>query len=174
MKVRYDFIETLSEDLLSKFNQHQLPIDIEGIISNLNIQLFKDAIDDSISGAAIIKNGERKIIINTALNECNERRRFTMGHELGHIMLHADSKLKVDQEILQQMYFRDGHSSQGSDPKEVEANYFSACILMPRSAVYEQLKNYPYINDSAVLNLAQTFGVSVLSMSIRLGKLGIA
>lgn len=174
MKVRYEFIETLTEDLLLRFNQHQVSTDIEGIIANLNIQLFKDAIDDSISGAAIIKGGERKIIINTALNECNERRRFTMGHELGHIMLHADSKLNVDQEVLQQMYFRDGHSSQGFDPKEVEANYFSACILMPRSAVYEQLKNYPYIDELVVADLAKTFAVSPLSMSIRLGKLGIA
>lgn len=174
MKVRYDFIESLSNDLLSRCNQHQLPIDIEGIIANLNIQLFQDVIDNSISGAAIIKGGERKIVINTVLNKSKERRRFTMGHELGHIMLHADNKLNVDQEVLQQMYFRDDHSSQGVDPKEVEANYFSACILMPRSAVFEQLKNYHYIDESVVADLAKIFAVSPLSMSIRLGKLGIA
>ena len=54
-------------------------------------------------------------------------RRFTAGHEFGHYMLHPDEQMHRDIPI-------DSHVKSRS-PKEEEADYFAACLLMPAAFV---------------------------------------
>ena len=72
----------------------------------------------------------QKDIIYINEDDCLERRRFTVAHELGHWFLHkSEDGGSVD--------FRDGNST----PKEVEANAFASELLMPKLEVKK------FIND---------------------------
>lgn len=44
---------------------------------------------------------------------------FTFFHEAGHLVLHGDAETFVDGEVA------------GASEREAEANYFSACVLIP-------------------------------------------
>ena len=59
-----------------------------------------------------------------------EIQRFTAGHEIGHFILHPD----VAGRTLHRE-FPVGRSRAHRSPREQEADYFSACLLMPRKAV---------------------------------------
>lgn len=71
----------------------------------------------------VTENGNYLIIINE--NMPNDRKRFTLAHELGHLIMHntTDGMLFIDD-------FRD---------LEAEANIFAAEFLMPEDAIRSQL-----------------------------------
>ena len=62
-----------------------------------------------------------------------ETQRFTAGHEIGHFILHP----QVGDRTLHRERALGGSRSYRS-PIEQEADYFSACLLMPRKAVINQ------------------------------------
>ena len=59
------------------------------------------------------------------------------------------------------------------DAKEIEANQFAACLLMPSRLVRERVKalNTEQLYDSHVTALAKEFQVSEQAMTIRLTSL---
>ena len=66
-------------------------------------------------------------------------------------------------------------SATGVDPKEIEANQFAACLLMPPDLVKHAVMacgGSPLV-DSYVTELASTFDVSEQAMTIRLSTLGL-
>jgi Zn-dependent peptidase ImmA (M78 family) len=85
------------------------------------------------------------------------RQRFTIAHELGHFFLHGD----------RQRAFRDTFSSQGLHLHEIEANRFSAELLMPAHWVKA------YLRYESPIQLADRFNVSFQAMTIRLNTLGL-
>lgn len=66
------------------------------------------------------------------------RHRFTIAHELGHLLMHQYTKPHADGE--QRIRFRDGTSSLGTEPEEVEANQFAAELLMPAALLVPRLR----------------------------------
>lgn len=113
-----------------------------------------------VSGAV---NHQRKtIFINEQENA--RRKRFTIAHEIGHIILHADEGDIVDyrQSI--------GPYPEGQTPKEQEANQFAAELLMPR-AVFESLWN---ALEGSVRDIADQLDVSTQAAEIRALQLGLA
>lgn len=95
-----------------------------------------------------------KIVANGSHSEA--RQRFTIAHELGHLLLHKPSGVQ----------FRDV-SIASSDPMEREANRFAAEILMPRSMLDVILG----MLDGSPRVLAPRFLVSERAMAIRLSEL---
>lgn len=127
------------------------------------------------------------------------RYRFTLAHELAHWRLHRYLYLRHANErsLFQSVNARPDHvlRSHQSDPKEVQANRFAACLLMPREMVkrtwHEWRGNMDpvYLADlraqitdhatdeilleNAVRPLAGQFQVSPEAMRIRLEDLGL-
>lgn len=171
MKVRYSLVDKLIKSLSSKHPElTKPPVKIEKLVKRLSIELIEKDFDYAMSGAAIIDGDNRIISINKA--ESPVRKRFTVAHELGHILLHYDQELNVDLKPIR--LNRDSSSSMGESWREVEANYFAASILMPT----EQIERYyysfivQYEDDDLILEkLAKKFKVSIQAMSIRLAKL---
>src|SRR3954470_4270018 len=73
------------------------------------------------------KQGRYIIGINSSHPET--RKRFTIAHEMGHLVLHQLDQVHVDKQFLVKL--RDDISSQAIDPHEIEANAFAAALLMP-------------------------------------------
>lgn len=142
------------------------PIPVEEIARLHGILVKHLPLDDEMSGMSFIKDGVSVIVVNSGHHP--NRQRFTIAHELGHHILHADylrDNVHVDKVI-----FRNSKSSDGTQIKEIEANAFAAELLMPAS----KLKQYVHLdfNDEAMIAaIARVFRVSTAAMSIRLGNL---
>jgi uncharacterized protein DUF955 len=97
-------------------------------------------------------------------------RRYTVGHEIGHWILHAEALRSGTLSMLDggRIWCRDG----SPDPVERQAEIFSAALLMPRHLVRAALPPAPWHGWGPVYRLADAFVVSVTAMKIRLEKLG--
>lgn len=110
-------------------------------------------------------------VIGVNSNHAATRKRFTIAHELGHLLLHSKSGVHVDQAIVM---MRDARTSAGVDDDEIEANRFAAELLMPRDFLEADLRALGpiYLDDErAIANLAKKYRVSPQAMAIRLSSL---
>ena len=164
----------LANELRLSSQELELPIDVEKIIHFSGIELLKSDFKDELSGFSFQKNGRRLVGVNNNSAESINRQRFTLAHELGHIFLHSNDTVNYQKSVL---LFRDGHSSDGSDPKEREANRFAAELLMPESllrAELEKVGSIDLLNENSqkkISTLAAKFQVSPQAMSVRLASL---
>lgn len=109
------------------------------------------------------------------------RQRFTIAHELGHLLLHKGRPIIVDKTIRlvnTRTDDPDPTSSLATRREEIEANGFAAELLMPRDLVLKEanalVKSHETISDdSFVEDLARRFRVSRQAMEIRLGSMGV-
>ena len=131
------------------------------------------------------------------------RYNFTVGHETGHWQLHRPYLLKnADQQALFELKGGPAvvcRASQAREPIEWQADFFSACLLMPKAMLKEcwlaqrnglgpitlgELRDASDLNfgvknsDDAIIEcfskpLARAFAVSPIAMRIRLETLGL-
>lgn len=145
------------------------PVDVEALIKDMGITL-EDTPLDSMSGFAYQKDGNRVIGINKT--DGDARKKFTMAHELGHMIVHAKDDVTFDKNFV---YFRDSRSSTGLLPKEVEANAFAAELLMPADKLTKQIVligGIDLINDhDSIEKLADEYKVSPSAMTVRIDSL---
>lgn len=148
------------------------PVDIEAIALHLKAQVVEEKLDRSVSGL-LYRDGDQVVIgVNSA--HADRRRRFTIAHEIGHLVLHKGRPLVLDHVRVN---FRDANSSTASDLEEIQANAFAAEILMPREQVIagaKKLLEDRSVTEAAVIEyLAQGFEVSDQAMEYRLINLGL-
>ncbi len=126
--------------------------------------------DATLSGLLLPSVGE--IWVNAAeARAWPPRRRFTIGHEVGHWCLH-----RVDGAVWCRAPAVDPEEPEADPrpaypPEESEANQFAAALLMPAELVqrrYEQLRRQDA--DSCFPRLCSTFQVSGAAMSRRLRR----
>ena len=77
-----------ARELLAEFKVQSAPVPIERIVRGVGAVIEFGPLDGELSGMAFIKDG-RPIIGVNALHAPN-RQRFTIAHELGHILLHEE------------------------------------------------------------------------------------
>lgn len=151
------------------------PIHVEAITEAHGFEIARHRFDGPESGFAL-RDGKRSII-GVNIQTSRRRQRFTIAHELGHMLMHEGRPLTVDQAVLR-VDLRNDVSSMAADSQEIEANTFAATLLMPDEMVFEYatilLRSKPDISrDDLITSLARTFDVSVEAMGYRLISLGI-
>ena len=161
-----------AQALLQSNRVTEPPVPVVRLVKALGVRLRFSLLDDELSGMIYIKKNKPIIGVN-ALHHPN-RRRFTIAHECGHLILHKKQiakEIHVDKAFP--MLMRDSVSASGVDEMEIEANLFAAELLMPASFLTDALSNEPFdIDDeNAVSALAQSFKVSPSAMRFRLGNL---
>jgi len=140
------------------------PVPVEDIAESLLGLLIRDAaLEAGVSGMLLLR--EREIHVNAA--ECARwpaRRRFTIAHEVGHWELHAG---EIDDVTITRTAEYEPAATTDRTPEQLrerEANRFAAELLMPASRVHTAVG----LHGADVLDLADRFGVSALSMAWRL------
>lgn len=150
------------------------PVNVEAIIRCWGIELDKNAdLPEGVAGEIRKKeDGGYKISVNK--KDHYYRQRFTMAHELGHFMYHAQKMGDVG--TSDSVRYRSLDNSNIGDQEEIEANKFGASILMPEDlvikyAVEKKLINGDQVNQDALKEIATAFQVSKVAMEIRINGL---
>lgn len=157
-KVNYldlDFINEVADKLRTESGVDGSSfVDVEAIANKLGFEVYETTFDDSnISGKVINHNSQKEIYITS---DSFERQRFTIAHEIGHIILHHgpnDEICEIDYRHSESKYTR----------KEYQANAFASALLMPKDKVKSIWKKLNDVDD-----LADYFKVSKKAASIRL------
>lgn len=158
-------IEQKAKELLQKHGLYTVPVDPIKLAESLDVEVYETNFKDENLSGVISKNNE-KVVILTADDECYNRTRFTVAHELGHLTLHMN-----ENEVFEE-YQRGNKRSK----EEVEANSFAAALLMPIEYVnkyFEGLEESELSDYDKVGILCNIFKVSDSSMMYRLINLGL-
>ncbi|NNN08716.1 MAG: ImmA/IrrE family metallo-endopeptidase [Acidimicrobiaceae bacterium] len=151
----------------SEWADRGLPVDPTYIARAIGVKVFEMTFPDDVSGLLKYFEGGKTPAIFVNSKTSVSRQRFTVAHELGHFVLNA--RQNPDDGMLDgDVFYRNGNSSNGTDPVEVFANQFAAELLMPRRFV-QLLVN----SKKSDLVLAADFDVSVAAMNNRLDNLKI-
>lgn len=170
MTVRRAKIRDLVAQLLDGAHVKTPPVPVLEISSQCGVAIQSKPFSTDLSGFLFRKQDVALIGVNSRHAEV--RRRFTIAHELGHFLLHGETSVEmhVDRAYVKA---RNKTSSEGTDPDEVEANYFAAELLMPRRFLEEDIaaiKDFDLFEDAD--DLAKKYMVSTQALLIRLDTLG--
>lgn len=171
MATRKRKIRALVQNLLSKHGITGSPIPVDRIAKALGIRLYVDTLEGDISGFA--HRAKDQVVIGVNTRHAPVRQRFTIAHELGHLLLHDFDCLHIDRGFT--LRLRSEISGQGTDQDEVEANRFAAELLMPEGFLrddLEGLESIDLLDDECVSDLAKKYEVSKQALLIRLATLG--
>ena len=146
-------------------------VDVKAIALLQGSIVVEEPNDETDFSGFLFKSNDSPPIIGVNSRHAPSRKRFTIAHELGHLLLHAQSGVHVDEAVVQ---MRDRKASEGTDEQEMEANRFAAELLMPRRFLEEDLQSMGAIHadsEQAITGLAKRYGVSPQAMAIRLSSL---
>ena len=193
----YDDMETVAQNLLLEYEhkggQLTPPIPIEDIIGNhLELSLEIDNLKDEL-GLSDVLGGiyflERRIVIDSSLEEKVGRFNFTAAHEVAHWELHRE--LFITNPNQTDLFSPNSDTtiicrdSKNKNREELQADFTAACILMPRNLLAQAIREYygqevylfkpstrfsryDYCLNHVARNFNVTFGVSIQAMMIRL------
>jgi Zn-dependent peptidase ImmA (M78 family) len=168
-----------AERVLLEVDIKRLPVDIRAIVKRY-AHVMPELLPPDISGMLIPAPAQptKPWIILFNRKQAPERQRFTMAHELGHLLLHEYRAPHADGP--RQVRYRDSVSSLGTDQEEVEANQFAAELLMPADLLIPRFENLG-LNSwdgevakgfaEALQDLAAECKVSEQAMLLRIGNL---
>lgn len=172
-------IEARAAEVLRHAGALSIPVDLQRVGESLGAKVKLTPLEDKVSGALLVKGGEKHIMINSS--HPATRQRFTFAHEIGHLQLHdtvnrlfIDEQMRVYQRVdasLSAVYEQPG--SMTSPVEEQEANLFAAALLMPRHLLERAALERDLTDEMEVSALAAAFAVSEQAMSIRLQQLGV-
>lgn len=134
--LNYQKSRNLTWEVLIKHNISSLPVDIEKILNEQDIKLLSYIESKELlqhlnlnnyteSDGFGINNGNVKIIFFNSEIKPKERIRFTIAHELGHILLHGKTSP-----------INDGNMHK-ENTIEFEANIFASRLLAPACILHE-------------------------------------
>ncbi len=137
--------------------------DVEGIIDLEEIVYSMDGMisvadipnEKEIHGGSlrVNKDGSFEIILSPFTSK--NRDRFTVAHEIGHLVLHTNQS-------------KNQHYRYGSNQAEVEANKFAGALLMPQEDYIDAVDRFVDKNGMVDLQkLANYFQVSVDAVRVR-------
>ena len=176
-------IPEIADSLLQNAGTYSVPVDVELVARSCDVSLHEEALEDEISGMLVVQKNAKDIIYNASHHE--NRQRFSIAHELGHLYLHHDNGDQLFVDAKMTVYHRAGVPSAAiytdkasitSPSDERDANYFASCLLMPevllRNEIESRHMDADAIDEFDVSLLAMAFKVSEQAMLIRLQRLG--
>ena len=113
----------LAHDILKALRIEEPPVNLPAIIEhlsrtrNITIELLPYSLPDKVSGAHA-RRGQKHIITYNR-NHHPRRQRFTIAHELGHLLLEHVNVQNNEEDLA------------SSNPEETAANVFAAELLAP-------------------------------------------
>ena len=150
-------IEAAAKKLRQDWNLGDKPIaNIAEMLELKNIKVILINYIDSIDGFAVFTSTGTPVIVVNEKDKSIERVRFTIVHELAHLLLNLS--------IIE------------ADDKQVEewCHYFSTNFLIPGEMLIKMIGgNRTYINISELITIKEYYGISIRAIVYRLKQLGL-
>lgn len=174
MKIRYSYVESVATQVLRASGlAGRLPVPVRDILRKRGVVVKEKDLEEAVLGFSLIEDGIQAVAIRK--QDSKSRKRFTMAHELGHLVLHLDQNVNINRGGL--MYRRQESTTSETTWREAEANHFGACLLMPKDRVFDELKEISpsgVVREETIKEMAKRFEVSEAAMTVRLTVLGLA
>lgn len=163
MYEKYKKARDLSWEILLKADITSLPVDLNKVLKAIDVKaiLYCDAFFDADSpklrgsDGFVTKIGGKKAIYLNEQKGTTQRRRFTLAHELGHIVLDHP---------INPIIYRNSEVDKNQSPTEIQANIFARDLLMPAGVLAA-------LHMTTVDEIMQICNVSRISAQIRLERL---
>lgn len=140
----------------------QFPIEVIKIANHIGYKVH-ELVEEEICGiSGKVCHKDKIIYVNPA--DIKTRQRFTIAHEIGHILLHVDNS---------DIFLEKNINICSEKITEIEANRFAIILLMPTLKFRRQWSLANSLNLNALEELANFFQVSKLAVSIRANNLGL-
>jgi Zn-dependent peptidase ImmA (M78 family) len=172
MTIRRKLIQLQAESLLKKFAVKHAPVPVQKIAKGVGAVVQRVPADDSLSGFIYRERASKTTVIGVNANHAPTRQHFTLGHELGHFILHDMDEVHVDRGFSVRL--RNAASAEGKNVEEKEANLFAAELLMPARFLEKDILSIDAVDlddESVIAKLAARYGVSTQAMTFRLAYL---
>ncbi len=169
---RFILARRKAAELLQIAKVRKAPVPVERLARLAGAEIHYEPFDGEVSGLLHRqRHGPTIIGVNSA--HAGTRQRFTVAHELGHLILHRDETFHVDE--MPVIRFRNEESSQATNAEEIEANQFASELLMPEKLLFKELSKLAsgITPDVAIRVLAKRFQVSEQALTLRLTRLGL-
>ena len=134
----------------------QLAADVE---DKFNVDVAIEPLERGLDGLAIWRRHYTLIMVSSSI--AAHRQRYTMAHELGHLMA-GDQGDIVDENI-----------NYSRTPVETRANAFAAAFLMPAGALRAATGEHSTPTEELIADLLARYQVSLDALAFRLHNLGI-
>ncbi len=170
--------------LLDEYWDGKFPVDPNSIAVNMGMEVYFVPIPGGLAGVILKTKKEEKPKIFVDSKAITSRKRFTIAHEIGHCVERFRDSDSPNQKIPGCFGFSDesmvsdekilggimpiGSRTPDQSPRELFADYFACCLLMPENEVQRFVGLGVNIDD-----VATHFGVSAATMRNRLNDLGI-
>ncbi len=159
-------IEILKAWFYDKPEDKRFPVDCRAIAEGFGITVHGDDIDAEFEGGLFIEPGLTAIIYNNNIRE-EGRKNFTLGHELGHFILHKDRKeLRCSLADLTNFSANPTHAAN----IEQEANRFAVTLLMPPDDFRRSIKGTA-ASVAHLSQLADRYQTSLTATAYRMVEL---
>ena len=171
MGLRLMRIRRTTKELLAKLNIQKPPVPVRELARSCGARIVQVSGDDGDIDGFLYRQ-DKEVVIGINRDQAPVRQRFTIAHELGHLLLHERSQVHIDRGF--RVRLRSGSSRDGIDRYEMEANRFAAELLVPIDFLRADLEHQEFdlADDSQLRSLAKRYGVSTQSLAIRLNGLG--
>jgi Zn-dependent peptidase ImmA (M78 family) len=172
MALTYTLARRKAKELLRNANIVEAPVPVEELVNHVGARIRMEPFDGEVSGLVYRQKSGRPVIGVNSMHSIT-RQRFTIAHELAHLVLHKNEELHVDEHPP--IRFRDKTSSRAVDRTEIEANQFAAELLMPYDFLTREINQLPdgIPTEEGIRLLAERFIVSEQAMTFRLSGLGL-
>lgn len=159
----------LIEDIAHKQRQF---LGIDGAVGQSLFSVLEDAgfnivafpLEAEIWGMSAHSEMGPFIYVNDAPGICEERKIFSLAHELGHLIL---DRRQYSNSLLR-------YQSARKDTHELAADHFAACFLLPRERLKQELNlGIPVNNMPQLLRLKQKYNVSIQTLIRSLNEYGL-
>lgn len=143
-------------------------VDLADLIEdNFGADIVITGLAAGCDGVAWHEPGVRLIIVATS--PVPTRQRFTLAHELGHLLAGDDQQLWIDEDVMDPADRR--------QPSEMRANAFAAAFLMPETTVRQTAERRrgdgQPLTEHDFAAMVMEFVVSPSALSYRLSNLGL-
>ena len=151
----HEEIESIANQMRAEWELGLNPIhDMVDTLESKGIMIISTAVESKKKFDGLAGNIESTPVVVVSTHQPGDRQRFTLAHELGHLVLH--DRLPDDMD------------------EEKACNHFAGAFLLPKQALLQHLgPNRRALEAQELYILKHEFGISRMAILVRTGQCGV-